>query len=545
MLTKSNLLDLRQCPRKLWLSINQPKLADERDPSLARRAVEGKIVEQQARANVKDAIGVSDVRWLSSTDDKVVDAEIATAELASSAKTAFFEVPLHANGLYARADILRPAKGGGYVLLETKASTFPYKRGKNEPDKVEPHHLEDLAIQIWVAQQSGIVLADAALNYLDNRWTYPGDGDYEGLFKEYPVLEQLADTVQQVPIWLSQAKGVLSSEAMPKCGTGAQCKKPRQCGFFQYCRAMEPVEVEHPLELLPDMAGKTLAKKLKAERGYVSLLEPHPSEFKGAAAELFCRMQKAHKTGSPVLEPGAKDILEALPYPRYFFDFEGIDLAVPRWKGVRPYEQIPFQWSCHIETAPGVFEHVDFLDVSGEDPSLNCIKALQAHIKQDGGPILVYYQTYEKSRFKELANRHPEHAVLMNEFISRLVDLHPLVKDNYYHPAMRGSFSIKKVLPTIAPELSYDDLGDVQDGTAAQLAYLKVCFDVMVDSERAELKEDMREYCGRDTWAMVVLAYFLESKKLPGHFSKEIETNGLSLNEAQPEEPEIFSDVPF
>ena len=87
-------------------------------------------------------------------------------------------------------------------------------------------------------------------------------------------------------------------------------------------------------------------------------------------------MQIAHRTGQPVLEPGSGAPFAALPYPRYYFDFEGIDLPVPRWAGVRTYEHIPFQWSCHIEHTPGTFEHVEFLDLSGNDPAVPCIERM-------------------------------------------------------------------------------------------------------------------------------------------------------------------------
>jgi len=510
LLSKTQLLDWRQCPRKLWLGVHQPALAADKDSALQRRSVDGRLVEERARACIPAAF-----RWLPASDDKPADALAAQSAMAKHPGTAFVEVAMHAQGLYARADALCPHPEGGYALLETKASTFPFKRDKVTPDKPEVHHVEDVAIQAWIAAESGIELKLAALNLLDNQWRYAGEGDYEGLFKRYPLNAHVKEVVNEVPIWLKLAQDVVAGP-MPACQTGAHCNKPHPCPFHGHCKALEPAGEAHPIELLPDMAGKTLARKLKETQGYVSLLQPHPSELVGANAELFCRMQRAHATGVPILEQGAYEVLDSLPYPRYYFDFEGIDLPVPRWEGVRAYEQIPFQWSCHIETAPGVFEHHAFLDVTGNDPSLPCIQALQRVIALDDGPILVYYQTYEKGRFKELAERHPEHAELMKNFIERLVDLHPLVKQNYYHPKMKGSFSIKKVLPTVAPHLGYDNLEQVQDGTAAQLAYLHYCFSPdMSPAERENLRQDMLSYCEQDTWAMVEVAYFLQSLPSP------------------------------
>jgi hypothetical protein len=257
---------------------------------------------------------------------------------------------------------------------------------------------------------------------------------------------------------------------------------------------------------------------LRQAKGYTSLLEPAPEELTGKDASLFQRMQQAHRTEQPILEANSGAILAALPWPRYYLDFEGIDLPVPRWAGVRPYEQVPFQWSCHIERQPGVFEHREFLDLSGNDPSLPCIQALLQTIPPDElGPIIVYHKTYEEGRLKELSHRHAEHATGMQRLIGRLVDLLPLVRDGYYHPAMRGSFSIKQVLPTIAPDLDYSKLGGIMDGTAAQVAYLYAVFEPGTTPARKEqYRQGLLRYCRLDTWAMVEVAYFLLRLSRPG-----------------------------
>ena len=81
---------------------------------------------------------------------------------------------------------------------------------------------------------------------------------------------------------------------------------------------------------------------------------------------------------------------------------------------------------------------------------------------------------------------------------------------------MRGSFSIKAVLPTIAPDLDYDNLEEVTDGTAAQVAYLYAALDPQTAPERrAELRDRLLIYCKQDTWAMVEVAYFLQRLARP------------------------------
>ena len=97
--------------------------------------------------------------------------------------------------------------------------------------------------------------------------------------------------------------------------------------------------------------------------------------------------------------------------------------------------------------------------------------------------------------------------------IARLVDLEPLARKGYYHPDMMGSWSIKGLIPTIAPKLDYQKgLGEIREGGAAQLAYLKAIHAGTTPERRAAIRKDLLAYCERDTLAMVRLAQFLQKR---------------------------------
>lgn len=504
VLTKSDLQSFLQCPRKLWLEHHEPHLLPEDDPVFYRRMTDGIIVGEKARELLGGVyIG------LSKEEDKTTAAARAKSILHQEPRKPAVEVPMLHGGLYVQADALVP-DGNGYVLRETKASSFPLKNDKVTPGKPKDHHLNDAAIQTWVMEGTGLPLARVELNLLNNQWRYPGNGAYADLFRQYDVTAEVLQRKNDVPTWLTQAQAILSAD-MPQVVTGKHCSDPYACPFQGHCQTLDPPSPAHPIELLPDVAGKGLAKKLRETKGYTSILDPQPGELTGKQADLFRRIQSAHRTGKAILEPGSDALLKSLPYPRYYFDFEGIDLPVPRWKGVRPYEHISFQWSCHIEHSPGVFEHAEFLDLTGNDPSLGCIERMREVISPEGdGPIFVYYQTYEKLRLEELGMRHPEHNDLMHAYVARLFDLHPIVKQHFYHPQMRGSFSIKHVLPVITSDLGYEDLDEVQEGVGAQVAYLYATLDPNTTEERkVSLEAQLRQYCRLDTWAMVEVAYFL------------------------------------
>ncbi|MBI3044001.1 MAG: DUF2779 domain-containing protein [Betaproteobacteria bacterium] len=510
MLTKSDLQSFLQCARKLWLEHHKPELVPGDDLTLYRRATDGRIVGEKAREQLGP-----DFIWPAKADNETTAAERAKALLAQSPQKPAAEVPMVYGRLYARADALVPS-GKGYVLRETKAKTFPLKKDKLTPNSPEDHHLDDVAIQTWVMEGFGLAPVRVELNLLNNQWRYPGNGDYSGLFRQLDVTADALARKGNIITWLKEAQRVLDRD-MPEIVTGKQCSDPHDCPFLEYCKKLDPAGPDHPLELLPDAAGKNLAKKLRETKGYTSILEPKPEELVGKQALLYRRIQTAHANGAGILELESDAAIKALPYSRYYFDFEAIDLPVPRWEGVRSYEHIPFQWSCHIERAPRIFEHAEFLDLTGNDPSIACIERLKEVIDPEGqGPIIVYYALYEKLRLEGLAERHPQYANLLRKYVERLFDLHPIVKQYFYHPMMKGSFSIKSVLPVIAPDLDYEALDEVREGTGAQVAYLYAALDPDTTAERkAELDSKLRKYCRQDTWAMVEVAYFLAKAGRP------------------------------
>jgi hypothetical protein len=196
-----------------------------------------------------------------------------------------------------------------------------------------------------------------------------------------------------------------------------------------------------------------------------------------------------------------------LPYPSYYLDFETIGFAIPRWAGTRPYQQVPFQWSLHIEGRDGSLSHKEFLDLTGDFPARAAAEALLAAAGRTG-PVFMY-TGFERTCINNLADLCPDLRKELMALADRLVDLHPIVKDNYYHPDMQGSWSIKAVLPTIAPELDYSKLGEIQEGTAAQQAYVEAISPDTQIATREAIQNSLLDYCKHDTLAMVAVARHL------------------------------------
>ncbi len=121
------------------------------------------------------------------------------------------------------------------------------------------------------------------------------------------------------------------------------------------------------------------------------------------------------------------------------------------------------------------------------------------------------YTSYEKSVITGLAHMFADLRDELEAIIERLVDLYPPTRDNYYHPNMRGSWSIKAVLPTVAPEMDYANLDGIHEGTEASANYLEAISSETSAVRKEEIRRNLLNYCGHDTKAMVKLVEHLAS----------------------------------
>jgi len=480
-LSKSRLMNYLQCPKRLHLQMFRPDLVQ--DSAETRQAFSvGHSVGQVARHLVANGL-------LIEHDDDLTRALAATqAALKNEPDRPLFEATFQKDGLLIRADVLAPSERR-HRLTEVKAST-----------EVKPHYVHDCAIQTWVVEGSGLPLDMIELAHVDTSFIYPGDGDYRGLLVHEDVTDPVRSLMNEVPDWVEGARRVLAGSE-PRISSGDQCMDPYPCPFIEHCR---PPESGYPVTLFPRDRGKSTATSLKLD-GFNDIRDIPEGYLINPKYEWIRRVTVA---GTPDLDPRVTDVMSQFKYPRYYLDFETIQFAVPIWKGTRPYQMLPFQWSCHTELADGELKHYEFLGLGPHAPMRDLAEQLLTTLSRHGeGPVFVY-SGFEGGRIRELAALFPDLSDRLASLVERLVDLLPIARAHYYHPDMKGSWSIKAVLPTIAPELSYSGLGEIQDGGSAGVAYLELLDPATDSSRRVTLIRDLREYCKRDTLAMVKLAQY-------------------------------------
>jgi predicted RecB family nuclease len=211
-----------------------------------------------------------------------------------------------------------------------------------------------------------------------------------------------------------------------------------------------------------------------------------------------------------------KTELESLKYPLCFMDFETINPAIPRFVGMHPYDHIPFQFSVHVQQEPGaVPKHFEFLAMNNGDSRAAFISSLCEALGQHGN-IVVYNEQFESQRLWELAGWMPEYTQRIRDIQSRLWDLLPVVRQQVYHPAFGGSFSLKAVLPALVPEMTYEGM-EVPNGQAAGLAWQAIIGSDCSEADRQSKRRALLDYCGQDTLALVKLLEALQTAAPPKH----------------------------
>jgi predicted RecB family nuclease len=473
-----------QCLKRLYLLVHSPKLGAQPDSADQAIIEQGREVGLLARTLFPDGVAVSSEGGL----DKAIR---ATRELVANPDVpAIYEATFEHGGVHVRVDILHRRRDGRWRLIEVKSTT-----------EVKDHHLEDVAIQHRVVTRSGVDLA-ACLAHVNREYVYEGGQiDVHRFFKIVNMNRQVETLQPELTTQLRSEFRILAMPDAPNIPAGRQCSDPFVCEFLDHCNP--PIPDDHILRL-PRIHASTVAKLVAL--GVQSIRDiPENYPLTGRLRRACASVQ----TGNPWYSPEIGEELSKLKYPLYFADFETVNPAVPRFAGMRPYDQIPFQWSVHVQRQPGAApEHFEFLAADTSDPRPAFVSAL-CDALGDRGSIVVYHQQFESQRLSDLAFWLPEFSGRIKRIQSRLWDLLPIVRDHVYHPAFGGSYSLKSVLPALVPEMTYDGM-EVADGQDAGLAWESLISGDCSEAERQRKRKALLDYCGQDTLGMVRLVEILQ-----------------------------------
>jgi len=596
-LTKSDFKVARTCPTKLYYKkLKYPSRKDD-DPYLQFLADGGYMVETMAKLLFKDGRELGG--W-----DKLDRAFEQTRAAILSGDVTLFEATVIHGRMMARLDILQ-RQGNSLNIIEVKSksdntddeaeSTFRGKKGGI--DSQWRPYLEDATFQALVLGRAFpgfkivpmLCIVDKSKRATDNltfdkfplhrepgpqgrfRPVVEFTGDVERLRTEHlltiqNISKEVDELHNEVAVAADELVQTLQTQPMVKVRPeiGKKCKK---CEYrlpmdiekngFRDCWGHLAAADPHLLDLyrIDLVGGKSndMVGVLTAQ-GKSHLADVPKELLTGKTAERQEIQLEYTAKGQEFIDPKLTKLLASHKYPLHFMDFEGSRLALPYHVGMRPYEQASFQWSCHTIHEPGgPIEHTEWLNAEEAFPNFEFARTLQAQIG-DAGTVYIW-SPYEKVILNEIlgqmsrySERDPDLAAWIDRMIdknsNRVVDLCDLAKSFYFHPAMKGSLSIKYVLPAVwqtnaslrnhplfSRYLKHDEAGNilnpydtlpplpigkdggsetdevVTEGTGAMRVYQEMIFGLSRNEPgaREKYRKLLLQYCELDTAAMVMI----------------------------------------
>ena len=479
-LSKSRFVTGCQCHKLLWWTVHEPKAVElQPDKVLQDLFDQGRQVGEAARARYPGGV------LIDLPHDARAERVAATKKALDAGAPAVFEATFIADDTYVAIDVLEK-QGDGYRLTEVKSSS-------SQKDE----HIPDVAVQARVAAACGVKVTAADVLHLNKEFRHPDSGD---LFARTDVTGPVIAFLPQVPDEIARQREMLAGP-LPDVPIGAQCFEPRECPFIRRCWP-------HGADHIGNLAGVGPKKTVGYLARGITSIGHLPAKEKLNFTQR--RQLKAMAEQRIIVEPTLARALEPFAGKVGFLDFETIARAIPVWPGMAPWQQAAAQFSYHERQADGSYTHAAFLAEGPGDARPPLAAAMVRATAR--AERVVTYTAFEKTRIRELQRAVPDLAAELAALEAKLIDLFPVVRNCVYHPDFRGSFSLKAILTPLVPELTYSDLVIV-DGRVASVEIARLLFvaDKIPRQERDRVRQELLDYCERDTWAMVKLVEKLRS----------------------------------
>ncbi|MBS4068403.1 MAG: DUF2779 domain-containing protein [Sulfurimonas sp.] len=470
-----------QCPKSLWLKKYKSDVLTPPDESAQAVFDTGNIVGDLAYEIFQNG---KEVPFSKNYDEMIAQTQKCLEDGVSN----IYEATFNYNGILVMVDILH-VEPDGVEIYEVKSST-----------SVKDIYLHDVSIQYYVLQMLGFHIKSANVIHIDKTYIRGDVLELDGLFSIVDVTKDVVILQENIPRILEEFENYLSdNENEPDIEIGKHCHNPYECDAKNYCWRVQRSIPDFSIFNIFNLGSK---KQIELyEKGIVDIKDV-PYSFAMTANQKQA-VENYKSTEIHVNEEAIKEFVDTLTYPIYHLDFETFQQAVPEFKGISPFMQIPFQYSLHVEHADGSLEHKEFLAQEGIDPREMLAQRLCEDIPRDV-TVLAYNMSFEKGVITKLAasfENLSEHLLHVNENIKDLMT--PFQQKHYVTPSMQGSYSIKYVLPALVPEMeqAYKQLEGVQNGGQAMNAFANMS--KLDDEEKQRMRDALLAYCKLDTLAMV------------------------------------------
>ena len=405
-----------------------------------------------------------------------------------------YEATFLSEGILVRVDLM--TKGdNGWNMYEVKSSS-----------SLKKYHHEDAAFQWYtLSLNSNLTMNRAYVITINKDFLSDEFEDINSLFKLNDVTDFVKKEANNIPDRIHAFKEIINQNSVPKTEIGPHCSKPHACQYKDECWG------SYGNDSILNLYRMKSKDKFNLYSSGIKTFDQLPEDYN--LSNIQEKQVQSFLKSEPIIDRNqVDDFISQINYPISYLDFETFQEAIPSYKKQKPYSQMPFQFSLHVQNEPlGELLHYEFIAPPGSDPRSRIADKLLKWIPTEG-TIIAYNQSFEMNCIKSLADIDTKKSALLLELNERFIDLIiPFRKGHYYHPLFNGSFSIKNVLPALCPDdpsLRYDKL-NITNGGDASLIYKN--FNEINSDDHEKVLSDLYAYCRLDTLAMVKILEHLIS----------------------------------
>ena len=405
-----------------------------------------------------------------------------------------YEATFLSEGILVRVDLM--TKGdNGWNMYEVKSSS-----------SLKKYHHEDAAFQWYtLSLNSNLTMNRAYVITINKDFLSDEFEDINSLFKLNDVTDFVKKEANNIPDRIHAFKEIINQNSVPKTEIGPHCSKPHACQYKDECWG------SYGNDSILNLYRMKSKDKFNLYSSGIKKFDQLPEDYN--LSNIQEKQVQSFLKSEPIIDRNqVDDFISQINYPISYLDFETFQEAIPSYKKQKPYSQMPFQFSLHVQNEPlGELLHYEFIAPPGSDPRSRVADKLLKWIPTEG-TIIAYNQSFEMNCIKSLADIDTKKSALLLELNERFIDLIiPFRKGHYYHPLFNGSFSIKNVLPALCPDdpsLRYDKL-NITNGGDASLIYKN--FNEINSDDHEKVLSDLYAYCRLDTLAMVKILEHLIS----------------------------------
>ena len=481
VISKSRYVQSYNCSKKLWLHFNKKNMAAEMSLSEKQNIEEGNEIGRLARKHPMFKGGIL-------VDHKNKNIAAEKTKKAIKNENILFEATFFSENKVAQIDILIRNKRGNFDIIEVKSSS-----------SVKKEHLIDVAFQKKVLREQGLKVDSVYIMHVNSKYVYNTSLDLDKFFTIENVNDKINKYYYEINRKINKHINKLNKKTEPNKTVGSFCKSPHKCPFYKYCH-------KHLTEdSVLNLSRISKDKKKEFRDLKIKNIEDIPENYSLTDKQLVQRKVAKEKINH-IENILIKEFIDEIQYPIYHLDFEATNSSIPYLEGTRPNQFIVYQVSIHKEFKDGTIEHLEYLNTEMKDPRRDIVDFLRKNIKKDGS-VLVWNKSFEKTRIKEFTDIFKEDSEFLFSLIDRMIDLaEPFQKMWYYDHKFKGSYSIKNILPVMAPELDYYSLDLINNGSNSQAYYTMLIQGHFGNNKQGmfnRVKKSLLEYCKMDTLAMV------------------------------------------